>query len=64
MIDVFKDYADENGGRILVADALILLGTLFFAMVLKSLPTHFTFFAGILSLYTLCFILYTSRSTT
>ena len=64
MIDIFKDYADENGGRILVADALILLGTLFFAMVLKSLPTHYTFFAGTVSLYPLCFILYTSRSTT
>ena len=64
MIDIFKDYAEENGGKILVADALILLGTLFFAMVLKSLPTHFTFFTGILSLYTLCFILYTSLSTT
>lgn len=36
MIDVFKDYADENGGKILLADAGMMVGSGVVAMLLKN----------------------------
>jgi hypothetical protein len=69
MIDVFKDYAIENGGKILVADALLVLGTAAGATLLKNLPFHLTATVGLVTAYALCFVTYTkatysSRSTT
>jgi hypothetical protein len=62
MIDVFKSYAAENGGKILVADALILLGTAGVGSFLKSLPTHYTVSTGLLATYAMTYILYTKRA--
>lgn len=59
MIDVFKSYAAENGSKILVADALILLGTAGIGSFLKALPAHFTVSTGLLSIYAMTYILYT-----
>ena len=59
MIDVFKSYAAENGAKILVADALILLSTAGVAAALKALPFHYTVATGLLSTYALTYILYT-----
>lgn len=59
MIDVFKDYAAENGGKILAADALLMFGGVVGAMILKGLPTHINVMTLIITLYSLCFILYT-----
>ena len=59
MINVFKDYATENGGKILVADALLVLGTAAGATLLKNLPFHVTGFVGLVTAYALCFVTYT-----
>jgi hypothetical protein len=59
MIDVFKSYAKENGAKILVADALMLIGSVLIASVLKSIPDHFTVSVSLITLYALCYIIYT-----
>ena len=64
MIDVFQDYANENGAKILVADAGIVIGTALGAMYLKSIPLHFVFISLIVVLYALCFILFTAPTPT
>jgi len=64
MIDVFKDYAIENGGKILVADAVLVLGTAAGATLLKNLPFHVTSFVGLVTAYALCFVTYTKPATT
>ena len=59
MIDVFKSYAKENGAKILVADALMLVGSVLTANILKGLPDHFTVSTTLITLYALCYIIYT-----
>lgn len=58
MIDVFQDYAKENGAAILLSDAAMMIGTVVVAMGLKSLPTHVTTSTLIVTLYSLCYILF------
>jgi len=62
MIDVFNDYAKENGAKILVSDALMMISTTLLASFLKGLPAHVTASSLTLSLYALCFVLYTQRN--
>lgn len=62
MIDVFHDYADENGGKILVADAAMVTGTAVGAMLLKGLDPHVQLSATLVILYATCFILFTAPS--
>jgi len=64
MIDVFQDYAKENGAKILVADALMVIATAGGAMYLKSIPLHFVFIGLLVLLYALCFILFTAPTPT
>jgi hypothetical protein len=59
MIDVFKDYAKENGWKILLADAGMVAGAAGLAMVLKEQPAHVSVALGLLSVYTLPYILFT-----
>jgi hypothetical protein len=62
MIDVFKTYADENGAKILVADALMLLASAATASGLKALPAHYTVSTGLLATYAMTYTLYTKRT--
>jgi hypothetical protein len=62
MIDVFGDYAKENGAKILISDALMMISTTVLAAFLKGLPAHVSASSMILSLYALCFALYTKPS--
>jgi len=62
MIDVFKDYATENGGKILAADAMLVLGTAAGATLLKNLPLHVTASVGLVTAYALCFVTYTKAA--
>jgi len=64
MIDVFQNYAKENGAKILVADALMVIATAGGAMYLKSIPLHFVFIGLLVLLYALCFILFTAPTPT
>ena len=59
MIDVFKSYAQENGGKILIGDALIVLFTAVVGSFLKSIPIHYTISVSFVTLYALIYILYT-----
>jgi len=62
MIDVFKEYAQENGSKILFADAAMMVSSAFFAMILKAIPTDQSVFVGLLMMYTLPYILETKNN--
>jgi len=59
MIDVFKSYAKENGAKILIADAAMLFSTVIISSMLKSIPDHYTVSTGIITVYALCYIVFT-----
>jgi hypothetical protein len=59
MIDVFKTYAASGQGRILVADAGMMVGSALIASVLVGLPTVATLFVGSLAIYAVPYILTT-----
>jgi hypothetical protein len=60
MIDVFKAYADEGGWTILLADALIMTGTVTIATVWDLLFSYrFIAFQTLLGMYSLIYITYT-----
>jgi len=60
MIDVFKSYADEGGLTILLADALIMTGTVVIATVWDLLFSYrFIAFQTLLGMYSLIYITYT-----
>lgn len=64
MIDVFKAYGDENGAKILGADALMMLCSVTLGSFLKSAPDHYTIATSFITLYSLCYILYTRKPET
>jgi hypothetical protein len=59
MIDVFKAYAAAGQGRILVADAGMMVGSALIASTLVGLPTSATMFVGSLAVYAIPYILTT-----
>lgn len=59
MIDVFKEYADENGTKVLGSDALIMAFSALIGSLLKSLPDHLTVATIFVTLYALSYILFT-----
>jgi hypothetical protein len=58
VIDIYKDYAVENGSKILLADALMLIGSAVIAMNLKSMDMHVTTTLLIVSSYFIPYALY------
>jgi len=64
MIDVFKDYSIECGAKILFADAALMVAGVTVGSALKSLPDHFTIAVSFITLYSLCYILYTKKAET
>lgn len=61
MIDVFKEYAQENGTMILGADALMMLASVLIGSFLQTIPAHYTLATTFLTLYALTYILYTNE---
>jgi hypothetical protein len=60
MIDVFKSYADEGGWTILLADAMIMTGTVAIATVWDLFFSYrFIAFQTLLGMYSLIYITYT-----
>ena len=59
MIDVFKEYGAENGSKILVADALMMLVSVGIAIGLKSMPAHVTVAVTLVTVYAICYAIYT-----
>ena len=64
MIDAFKSYGDEHGIKILMIDALMMLSSVGIAMGLKALPAHVTTATSLVTLYVLCFAIYTRDPAT
>jgi len=64
MIDVFKEYATENGAKVLGSDALIMFSSVGLAALLKNQPAHITSSVAILTVYALCYIVYTRKAIT
>jgi len=62
MIDVFKKYGEENGAKILGADSLMVIFSLVIAHLLKYLPNHYTIATLFVTLYSLCYIIFTKNS--
>ena len=59
MIDLFKSYSTEGGYKILIADALMISGTVFLGDYLTTLDPKIVTFIGLLGVYALTYILYT-----
>ena len=59
MIDLFKDYANESGWGILVADSIMIGSTVLIGDYLSKLSVPFVQLTGLVGLYGLTYILYT-----
>jgi len=62
MMDVFKAYAAENGAKILVADAAMLLASAAVASALKALPAHYTASVALVTVYAMTYSFYQKRA--
>jgi hypothetical protein len=60
MIDVFKSYADENGAKVLVADATMMVSSAVLASLLKSSEGHVTIATLLITLYSMTYVIYTT----
>ena len=59
MMDVFKTYADRGGGKVVLADTGMMLGSVAIASALASMHPQMTVFSGVLAAYAVPFILTT-----
>lgn len=60
MIDLFKSYSAEGGYKILIADALMISGTVFLGDYFTTLNKKIVTFLGLLGAYAMTYILYTT----
>jgi uncharacterized protein YacL len=59
IIDLFKEYADENSWKIIVADSLMVVSTVVLAETLSYYQESVVSFVGLLATYALTYIIYT-----
>jgi uncharacterized protein (UPF0303 family) len=59
MMDVFKEYAASGGAKVVAADSAMMIGSSVLSMLLKAAPAHLVAFIGLMSVYTLPYILET-----
>jgi hypothetical protein len=59
MMDVFKTYADRGGGKVVLADTAMMLGSVGIASALATMHPQATVFSGVLAAYAVPFILTT-----
>lgn len=59
MIDLFKEYANENSYKIVLYDSLMIAGTVFLADYLSKVHESTVNFIGLLTVYALTYIVYT-----
>jgi uncharacterized protein YacL len=59
IIDLFKEYANENSWKILVADSTMILSTVLLASYYDTIPLKYVSFIGLLGVYALSYIIYT-----
>lgn len=60
MIDLFKTYSAEGSYKIVLADSLMIGGTVFLGDYLTKLDDKIVTFIGLLGVYALTYILYTN----
>ena len=58
ILDTFKDYANELGFKILIADALMIISTILLATLFTNLSTNANIIILIVSLYLVPYFLY------
>ena len=61
LMDVFKEYAAENGGKIILGDAGLMLGSAAFMEIYKRLSPMSASALAVFTVYCLTYILYTRR---
>jgi hypothetical protein len=61
MMDVFKEYASENGAKIITGDAGLMLGSAAFMELYRYLSPVNAGALGVFTIYCLTYILYTKR---
>jgi hypothetical protein len=59
IIDLFKEYAQENSWKIVVADSLMVTSTVILAEILSNYQESLVAFVGLLATYALTYIIYT-----
>jgi hypothetical protein len=59
MIDLFKEYANENSWKIVVYDSVMIGSTVFLAHNLATIQQTTVNFIGLLTVYALTYIIYT-----
>jgi len=62
LMDIFKDYAAYSGALIIPGDSLLMLGSAAVFMGLSALPVAGQIFVGLVTAYTLPYILTTSSA--
>ena len=61
MIDTFKRYAEDLGGKIIGGDALLMVSSALIAMLYKLAPPHITYSLLSIRLYMLPYAIYTKN---
>ncbi len=59
MIDMYKVYAKENGSQIILGDTLLMIASALVTFALKYMPNYVSTILGVLTVYTLPYILNT-----
>jgi|LakMenE18May11ns_1017448.scaffolds.fasta_scaffold9867917_4 uncharacterized protein YacL len=58
ILEIYKEYAKENGPKIIVADSLMVIGSCLLAMYFKSIPSYNNIFGLILAIYLIPYYVY------
>ncbi len=59
VIDLFKRYSSEGSWKILLADSLMITGSVLGMEYLETIPRDMVIFIGLLAVYTLTYLVYT-----
>jgi len=61
VLDIYKSYAIENGGKIILADSAMVIGSCILAMYFKGFETHFNIYGLILVIYLIPYFINISK---
>ncbi len=62
MIDLYKLYAEENGGGIIRGESLVMIASFLVTLGLKYLPDYVNTSIAMIAVYTITYILYTKTN--
>lgn len=58
ILEIYKEYAKENGAKIILADSMMVIGSCLLAMYLKSIPNYINTTLLIFTIYLLPYYVY------